>query len=471
MIPSCDEGGAKHEKIESGDQIRPSKPRDYILINISSTQASSHHQNWYNLFNLLSTLKASIWKITSIFKRTIHQKDEVSVSVLPIVHKHFIKKISFNSFLKQLKEWIKHPLNSAFLLWLTCVAISAVMLCLLLLGLLNNAFPSKNSRNQWIEINNQVLNALFTLMSLYQHPNLFHHTVLLFRWRPEDIIELRRVYSKNGAYHPHEFAHMIVVVTLLHITCISQYVSCGLFWGYLRKSRPELAQTLSFAIGTVCPIIAGLYTVYSPLGDSNNNMSLELKQEEELQCDRYVIVEKREWKGRIYDCNDDKCTCMLSVFCTFWVFGRNMQRLGFGNMYVHMVTFCLLCVAPFWIFSICAINICNDVVRDIVGVTGLVLCLFGLIYGGFWRIKIREKFGIDGNGAHDYVKWIFCWSCSLAQEVRTVNFYDIDQNDDTVDMENEKNSDDDDESSEFLESGTRADLMVPVQACIDEKFI
>ena len=56
------------------------------------------------------------------------------------------------------------------------------MLVLLLLGLLDAAFPAPADRSRWVETNNQVLNALFTLMSLYQHPALCHHLFLLCRW-------------------------------------------------------------------------------------------------------------------------------------------------------------------------------------------------------------------------------------------------------------------------------------------------
>ncbi|WVZ98013.1 hypothetical protein U9M48_043506 [Paspalum notatum var. saurae] len=69
---------------------------------------------------------------------------------------------------------------------------------LLLLGSLDRAFPRRPLRNQWVEINNQVLNALFTLMSIYQHPALFHHAVLLLWWCPDDAKALREAYCRKG---------------------------------------------------------------------------------------------------------------------------------------------------------------------------------------------------------------------------------------------------------------------------------
>lgn len=55
-------------------------------------------------------------------------------------------------------------------------------------------------------------------------------------------------------------------------------------------------------------------------------------------------------------------------------------------MYVHTVIFVHLCVAPFWIFNITAMNIHNYVLGDFIGTAGILMSFFGLLYGGFWRI-------------------------------------------------------------------------------------
>ncbi|WOK96692.1 hypothetical protein Cni_G05399 [Canna indica] len=390
-----------------------------------------------------------------IFRRTVNQREEISISVPSPVgvgrprrrfHVQFFRKINWHSLLSTCVEWIKNPMNIALLIWLLCVAVSAAMLGLLLLGLLNDVFPTKALRNYWIEINNQVLNALFTLMSLYQHPNLFYHLAMLCRWNSEDIVELRKIYCKNGAYRPHEWAHMMLVLGLLQITCFAQYALCGLYWGYSINNRPELFENLFLALGIAAPVFAALYTVYSPLGRENNSDSDEeshaksseadanswKKKKQQQQQHQRVMVSKPEWIGGLLDLRDDTTVCYLSFLCTCCVFGWNMERLGFGNMYVHIVTFLLLCLAPFWIFNIAALNIHNYVLGDVIGVAGVVLCVFGLMYGGFWRIQMRKRFKLPGDGfcfgsssLTDYAKWMFCWPCSLAQEVRTGNFYDV----------------------------------------------
>ncbi|BAT15541.1 Os12g0109700, partial [Oryza sativa Japonica Group] len=107
------------------------------------------------------------------WRRHAHGDDHLSAGIA----------INWSSVRSATKDWITNPMNIAMLLWLLCVAVSGAMLVLLLLGLLDGAFPTPAARNHWIEINNQVLNALFTLMSLYQHPVLCHHLFLLCRRR------------------------------------------------------------------------------------------------------------------------------------------------------------------------------------------------------------------------------------------------------------------------------------------------
>ncbi len=71
-------------------------------------------------------------------------------------------------------------------------------------------------------------------------------------------------------------------------------------------------------------------------------------------------------------------------------------------------------------------------VRHSLGATGIVLCVFGLLDGGFWRIRMRERYNLPPNkwccgqpGMTDCTQWLFCGFCSLCQEVRTAEAYDI----------------------------------------------
>ncbi|CAM0951372.1 unnamed protein product [Alopecurus aequalis] len=347
--------------------------------------------------------------------------------------RRLIRRLSPASVGSACKRWLKHPAHLALLAWGLCVAVSGSMLGLLLLGALDGAFPRRALRNRWVEINNQILNALFTLMTIYQHPVLFHHAVLLLRWRQGDEKELRKAYCRKGSMGARrERLHMAVVVALLHLTCLAQYAMCGLFWGYSSKARPDAAATSLAVVGSVTPVFAGLYMYFSPLGRKSDQTVHHDDHAISNEGGSVVVVitdASPEWSGGLLDVGEDPTACWLSCLCTFCVFGWNMERLGFGNMHVHAVLFALLCFAPLWVLNIAAMNIRNEAVSDMVGAAGVVLCAFGLLYGGFWRARMRRKFGIPGKGnaccsspsLADYLQWMFCWGCALAQEVRTGN--------------------------------------------------
>ncbi|GAV80847.1 PLAC8 domain-containing protein/DUF2985 domain-containing protein [Cephalotus follicularis] len=397
------------------------------------------------------------------FRQIAEEKDEISRSVPSSTshgfrerfHGIFSQKFDWPSLWKMAQIWLKNPFNMALLLWISCVAISGAILFLVMTGMLNAALPKETQRNAWFEVNNQILNALFTLMCLYQHPKRFHHLILLYRWKPDDISTLRKIYCKNGTYKPHEWAHMMVVILLLHLNCFAQYALCGLNLGYKRSERPAIGVGVCITVAIAAPAIAGLYSIFSPLGREYDfevdteaqdqmlingssesthcrRMSLEKRFSFASRNERRIIEYAPVWSGGLFDIWDNIAIAYLSIFCSFCVFGWNMERLGFGNMYVHIVTFLLFCTAPFWVFNLAAINIDNETVREALGFTGIVLCIFGLLYGGFWRIQMRKRFNLPANDSccgkpaiADCAQWLFCCWCSLAQEVRTADYYDI----------------------------------------------
>ncbi|XP_022744603.1 uncharacterized protein LOC111295397 [Durio zibethinus] len=465
-MASSDNGNQK-EQIEESNVT---KTKGQIPLHISSSQRvllngensqRRSHSSFMSPPNRIKFLKFG--SASAKFKRLVEERDEVSQLVASSsghglrerLTGVFAKKIDQVSLMKMFKEWIRDPMNMALFVWIMCVAISGAILFLVMTGMLNAVLPKESKRNAWFEVNNQILNALFTLMCLYQHPKRIYHLVLLCRWRAEDISRLRKIYCKNGTYKPHEWAHILVVVVLLHINCFAQYALCSLNLGYRRSERPAIGVGICVSIAIAAPAMAGVYSIVSPLGrDYNSEMDEEAlrpidtgesKRPEQLRRislekrysfasgDEERIVECRPlWSGGILDFWDDISLACLSLFCSFCVFGWNMERLGFGNMYVHIATFLLFCMAPFWIFNLAAVNIDNETLREALGVTGIVLCGFGLLYGGFWRIQMRKRFNLPGYNfcfgqpeVSDCTLWLFCCWCSLAQEARTGNSYDI----------------------------------------------
>lgn len=372
-----------------------------------------------------------------------------------------VKKIDWGSLWGKSKVWIRNPVNMALFVWVVAVGVSGAILFMVMTGMLNRVLD-KSQKDTWFEVNNQILNALFTLMCLYNHPRRFYHLALLCRWRAADMLALREMYCKDGTVKPNERKHMMVVVLLLHLNCFAQYALCGLNLGLPRSRRPAVGVGLTISVAICAPAVAGLYNNLSPLGkdyeaqatdEESGSGSGSLQLERKTIEKRYsfamqsVIFEQEGaaassaernpvWKGGVFDLWDDISLAYLSMFCSCCVFGWNASRLGFGNMYVHTVTFILFCLAPFFIFNLAAINIDNDGARAALGLGGTLLCVLGLLYGGFWRIQMRRRFRLPANhfccgkpDVTDCFQWLCCCPCSLAQEVRTADAYQIVQED------------------------------------------
>ncbi|KAG2618622.1 uncharacterized protein LOC120665171 [Panicum virgatum] len=453
-------------------QVEPTASDDVpgaTSLNTLATQGvSQRRKRWSgfrNFWNSLSSgprLKKLGPSPSFRFQQLALQRDEFSRSVHSDNHGshdhfQFLRKINWGHLWMMAKDWIKEPMNMALFVWIACVAVSGAILFLVMSGMLNHALPKKSQRDTWFEVNNQILNALFTLMCLYQHPQRIYNFVLLCRWEQQDILRLRKIYCKNGAYKPNEWMHMMVVVILLNLNCFAQYALCGLNLGYRRSERPPIGVGLTISVAIGAAAFAGLYNIISPLGKDYDTEQADIDQEAQIEVtstesgrptSRFMSFERRysfihteerrfvesrpEWVGGILDFWDQISLAYLSLFCSCCVFGWNMQRLGFGNMYVHIATFLLFCLAPFFIFTLAAGNINNPSLQSALGLTGLFLCFFGLLYGGFWRIQMRKRFNLPENtfccrnpDATDCFQWLFCCSCSLAQEVRTADHYDI----------------------------------------------
>ncbi|RLM68944.1 putative pentatricopeptide repeat-containing protein [Panicum miliaceum] len=199
-------------------------------------------------------------------------------------------------------------------------------------------------------------------------------------------------------------------------------------------------------LGVGFPVAAALYMVYGPLGggklvlpESSDEAVLALVESASVNASqsqysgRVVVTTKAEWAGGLFDLADDPAVAALSLTCTFCVFGWNMERLGLGNMHVHVFTFALLCAAPVLVFAVAALNTHDATLGCVVGAAGALLSVLGLLYGGFWRAQMRRRLGLPGDrsmcggrpATADYVKWLLSAPCALAQEVRTGSLYDV----------------------------------------------
>lgn len=75
--------------------------------------------------------------------------------------------------------------------------------------------------------------------------------------------------------------------------------------------------------------------------------------------------------------------------------------------------------ALYLIFTLAAVNIDEKQAGEGLGITGIILCMFGLLYDGFWK-----RFGLPGSG-RCCGRHILCNGLSACEEVCTGNFYEV----------------------------------------------
>ena len=198
---------------------------------------------------------------------------------------------------------------------------------------------------------------------------------------------------------------------------------------------------VTLVVSFVAPAFAFLHILFSPL-----SKDYDIVREGESTSGRVKMFEKSQtffksrkqvrdaqWEGSICPgcCADRKVAC-LSFFCPFCMFGYNMERLGFGNRYMHMIMFVIVLVSPILIFFLCSTIVEDHISQIVVYYTGIAVAVLGLTYGGAWRIKMRTtyklppyKWACGSAGMTDLCLWLFCPCCSLCQEIRTADQYDI----------------------------------------------
>ncbi|KAF2319227.1 hypothetical protein GH714_014068 [Hevea brasiliensis] len=215
------------------------------------------------------------------FKRLAQDRDEMSRSVASSSShglRERMKEIDWAFLMKTSKEWIRDPMNMALFVWIMCVAIS------------------DGNRRTFLDSER---------------------------------------FTAKWDYKPHEWAHMMVVVILLHVNCFAQYALCGLNLGYKRSERPAIGVGICISFAIAAPAIAGVYTIISPLGRDYSEFDEEAqhqitagegKRPEQLRRkslekrysfatrDEGSVETRPQWSGGILDFWDDISLAYLSLF-------------------------------------------------------------------------------------------------------------------------------------------------------------
>lgn len=350
-------------------------------------------------------------------------------------------EITWRQLWKMAKVWMMDPMNIALVLWLLISAIDFTVLASVELGLLNKVVEDHEVREEIKEVTTQILNALFVLMTVIFHPTFCRHTLLLFRWKPKDIEELRQYYNRGGFEKPKEWIHTLNLVILLHLTSLAMYAFAIIYWVYPQGDRPTSAVLITLVLSFVFPVLAFMYFVACPLQKDYNEVPIvEGKAREFKFIERNMvfatdgkIVEHPEWQGDlVLGCLDKKRTALASCFLPFLVFGLTSHRLRFGHKFVQASVFLLMVIGPMLVFELAARYVEDHVTHRSVTILGIFLAWTGLIYGAVWRIHMRKTYRLPSSrlccgssGLTDTCIWLFCPFCALCQEARTAGYYQI----------------------------------------------
>ena len=176
------------------------------------------------------------------------------------------------------KSILTSPVKLVLLVWAIPVLVVGIIWLLVSVGALNHVL-SHEERKKWEEITVQILNGLFTLLAFLQQVRFTFLTYYLYRWTPQDVAKLEKIFCKDGLPKPHERKHMLVVILLTHLYCIAQYASAVLYWVYPNNSqRPTVAANVIFFLSLGSGILSQKYQQVSPLGkdvdpvDSNQDI-------------------------------------------------------------------------------------------------------------------------------------------------------------------------------------------------------
>jgi len=128
---------------------------------------------------------------------------------------------------------------------------------------------------------------------------------------------------------------------------------------------------------------------------------------------------KKDWSDSICDCTSDATSACLS-FCVFPLrFALTAERAKLSTFQSALFYMGLL-----WIVTMLC-QILSFVLPSSVDFYFQygVFCLIGIaiLFSTIQRIRLRNKFGIMGNGCEDCLYHVFLSCCALAQEARHVD--------------------------------------------------
>ena len=155
-----------------------------------------------------------------------------------------------------------------------------------------------------------------------------------------------------------------------------------------------------------------------------------------------ALPSTRSWSSATCACHRNVASCMLSCCCPCVQFGLN-QRTAFGEscfkwtfvwifpVFLLFTVVDALAPAPTGTDvllddadAIAAIQ--NTHKNALLYAVPLAMVLVGIV-GMLRRTRLRQRYGIGGSAAGDFLAHAMCWCCSIARETREIRRQALDE--------------------------------------------
>ncbi len=134
-----------------------------------------------------------------------------------------------------------------------------------LVGMINP--PDKNL---WIEINSQILNALFTLNAFLTQPErlvLLKDSITYYQTKDEALCA--ELVLKVPRFAPKRSFLLWIAVIALNLQCIFQYPIAVAMWAWSSTARPPLIIPIFLPLSFLSGIVGGVLTFQKPKTAAN----------------------------------------------------------------------------------------------------------------------------------------------------------------------------------------------------------
>lgn len=138
------------------------------------------------------------------------------------------------------------------------------------------------------------------------------------------------------------------------------------------------------------------------------------------------------WSGSLCSACEDGPVAAQVALCCCLSFGWHLNRVGFGSAAFHVINLVFFLFGPPIIFTASSRFIQSPGLRGVAIAIGCVGSLMGLLYGGFWRWKLRRTFDLPASrwacghkAASDFAAWLVCPCFALCQEIGTAKRHSL----------------------------------------------